>query len=115
MSMLTAQCQKLRDTASALRENYTFVGFDGMTNRDPTIFSAAQQMDEAADTIENLRMLWVENAKLRMRVARVWGVAERLCRAFPGSCDSSEPDSCPIGEHSEDCVCGQLERDMQEI
>ena len=53
--MLTSQCKNLHDLANDLREHYTFVGFGGMANRDPTIFSAARQMDDAADTIERLR------------------------------------------------------------
>ena len=55
MSMLTAQCDKLRETAADLREHSTFVGFGGVINRDPMLFDAAQQMEDAASAIEGLR------------------------------------------------------------
>lgn len=55
MSMLTSQCDKLRETAADLRAHSTFVGFGGAVNRDPMLFDAAQQMEDAADTIEELR------------------------------------------------------------
>lgn len=55
MSMLTAQCDKLRETAANLRVHSTFVGFGGVVNRDHMVFDAARQMEDAADTIESLR------------------------------------------------------------
>ncbi len=55
MSMLTAQCDKLRETAADLREHSTFVGFGGVVNRDPVLIDAARQMEDAADTIMGLR------------------------------------------------------------
>lgn len=55
MSMLTAQCESLRETANRLREEGTFVGFGGAISRNPTMFKAASQMEDAADTILKLR------------------------------------------------------------
>lgn len=65
MSMITSQVEKLRKVAAQLREDYTFVGFGGAVNRDPTIFNAASQLESAADTIEYLRGVGVENTKLQ--------------------------------------------------
>ena len=55
MSMLTAQCDKLRETAVYLRAHSTFVGSDGLVNINHKMVDAARQMDDAAATIENLR------------------------------------------------------------
>ena len=55
MSMLTAQCGKLRETAAYLRAHSTFVGFDGLVSINHEMVDAARQVEDAADTIENLR------------------------------------------------------------
>jgi len=55
MSMLTAQCDELRETAADLREHSTFVGFGGIFNINDEMVDAARQMEDAADTIMGLR------------------------------------------------------------
>lgn len=55
MSMLTAQCDELRETAADLREHSTFVGFGGIFNINDEMVDAARQMEDAADTIMDLR------------------------------------------------------------
>ena len=55
MSMLSAQCDELREMAGQLQEHGTFVGFGGTTNTDPLMHGAAIVMREAADTIWDLR------------------------------------------------------------
>ena len=55
MSMLSAQCDELREMADQLQEHGTFVGFGGTTNTDPLMHGAAIVMREAADTIWELR------------------------------------------------------------
>ena len=55
MSMLTAQCDELRETAADLREHSTFVGFGGIFSINDEMVDAARQMEDAADTIMGLR------------------------------------------------------------
>jgi len=55
MSMLSAQCDELREMADQLQEHGTFVGFGGTTNTDPLMHGAATAMLQAADTIWELR------------------------------------------------------------
>ena len=84
---------------------------------------------EAADTITELRgalqvasvdyrHLQDENAKLRELAERAWKSAERLCQAFDGPCrdDGVTIDKpCPMGERDEECVYGQLQRDLRDL
>lgn len=58
-----------------------------------------------------------ENAKLRELAERTWKSAERLCQAFDGPCrdDGMTIDKpCPMGERDEECVYGQLQRELRE-
>jgi len=76
MSMLSAQCDELREMAGQLQEHGTFVGFGGTTNTDPLMHGAAIVMREAADTIWELRdMVHKERAeadKLRELVLHMY-------------------------------------------
>ena len=55
MSMLTAQCDELRETAADLRTHSTFVGFGCIFDINDEMVDAARQMEDAADTIMGLR------------------------------------------------------------
>lgn len=134
MSMLSAQCDELRQTAES-------VGL--------AMPQAATLMMEAADTILSLRdraqdlqaenaklrdganamrQLYEdelkhaldENAKLRELAARAYKTARMMCEAWDGPCQSnSDVPSwrvpCPTDERDEQCVFGQIERDMREL
>ena len=95
MSMLTAQCGKLRETAANLRAHSTFVGFGGVVNRDPALFDAARQMEDAADTIENLLDRLAEPWTCRMdfidTFERYDGDEEYLCECSVCGGKSWEP------------------------
>jgi hypothetical protein len=78
-------------------------------------------MEDAADTIWELRdsvhRERAEADKLRELAERAWKTAERLCQAFDGPCRDdgvtiAEP--CPMGERDEECVYGQLQRELRE-
>jgi len=59
-----------------------------------------------------------ENAKLREKAGKAWRTAERLCQAFDGPCvdDGVTIDRpCPLGDRDEECVYGQLQRDLREL
>lgn len=60
MSMLTLQCQKLRNKANDLRERFTFTRYGGAVSRDSLAYEAASLMEDAADTIADLRMRLTE-------------------------------------------------------
>ena len=122
MSMLTAQCDELRETAADLREHSTFVGFGGIFNINDEMVDAARQMEDAADTIMGLRdrlteersgtmsyasdalidaqentinRLKTENEKLRQLVRDMW---------CDGMCDCDEFRVCAQGEyHCAEC------------
>ena len=71
----------------------------------------ASELLDVADLLD-------ENAKLRELAERAWKSAERLCQAFDGPCRDDgvtiyEP--CPMGEHDEECVYGQLQRELREL
>lgn len=68
MSMLTAQVDELRETAVYLRAYSTFVGHDGLVNRNYALFDAARLMDDAADVIENLRDRLTDTETCRFNV-----------------------------------------------
>ena len=58
-----------------------------------------------------------ENAKLRELAERAWKSAERLCQAFDGPCSDDGvtiAKPCPMGERDEECVYGQLQRELRE-
>ena len=126
MSMLTAQCDELRETAADLREHSTFVGFGGIFNINDEMVDAARQMEDAADTIMDLRdrlteersgtmsyasdalidaqrntinRLKTENEKLRQLVRDMW---------CDGMCDCDEQYTCA------ECEYGYHER-MREL
>lgn len=59
----------------------------------------------------------IENAKLRELAERAWKTAERLCQAFDGPCKDDGVTivkPCPMGERDEECVYGQLQRELRE-
>lgn len=114
MSMLSAQCDELRSMAES-------VGL--------AMPRAATLMMEAADTITELRgalqvasvdyrHLQAENAKLREEAEKAWRAAERLCQVFDGPCRDDGVTiykPCPMGERDEECVYGQLQRELREL
>ncbi len=60
----------------------------------------------------------VDNAKLRELAERAWKSAERLCQAFDGPCRGDGVTiykPCPMGERDEECIYGQLQRDLREL
>ena len=95
MSMLSAQCDELREMADQLQEHGTFAGFGGTTNTDPLMLGAAIVMREAADTIWDLRdMVHKERAeadRLRELVASVWQLFAEHGAVNP--CDLPEVDA----------------------
>lgn len=105
MSMLSKMCARFRETAAKLREDYTFVGFGGVVNRDPTIFQAATELDEAAFAVEGLRIrcdeLWDLSMNLRKLVEDVQGFYEggKDCTECPlfDQCDDSNGTNGCIG------------------
>ena len=65
---------------------------------------------DAADMLD-------ENAKLLGLAERAWKTAERLCQAFDGPCRDDGvtiAKPCPMGERDEECVYGQLQRELRE-
>ena len=70
-----------------------------------------------SDDAETARMIMAENAKLRELAERAWKSAERLCQAFDGPCSDDGvtiAKPCPMGERDEECVYGQLQRELRE-
>lgn len=101
--MLTKMCARFRETAAKLREDYTFVGFGGMVNRDPTIFQAATELDEAAFAVEGLRVrcdeLWELALSLRKLIEDAQGFYESgkdctTCPLFDQCGESFETRGC---------------------
>lgn len=80
---------------------------------------------EYIDQCERERLMQVsidaldkENAKLRELAERAWKTAERLCQAFDGPCSDDGVTiykPCPMGERDEECVYGQLQRELREL
>lgn len=69
-------------------------------------------------TADKMNCLDTENAKLRELAERAWKTAERLCQAFDGPCRADDVTAykpCPMGEHDEECVYGQLQRELREL
>ena len=54
--------------------------------------------------------LQAENEKLRELAATAWWIAENLCQAFDGSCES-----CPHGERDDRCVYEKIQRDLLDM
>lgn len=70
------------------------------------------------DIIDHMRDANHENAKLRELSEGAWKAAERLCQAFDGPCSGDGVTiykPCPMGERDEECVYGQLQRDLREL
>lgn len=64
--------------------------------------------------------LKAENEMLRELAVRAYKTARMMCEAWDGPCQSnSDVPSwrvpCPTDERDEQCVFGQLERDMREL
>lgn len=62
--------------------------------------------------------LQAENAELRELAEKAWKTAEKLCQAFGGPCRDDDVTiyrPCPLGERYEECVYGQIRRDMREL
>lgn len=117
--MITSQVEKLRKVAAQLREDYTFVGFGGAVNRDPTIFNAASQLESAADTIEYLRGVGIENTKLQAGRDTWRCVAENIEREnktlrdlvkMMFACKGSECAECSW--YNDGYACGHIMRDL---
>lgn len=89
------------------------------------LLDAADMLDEnvrlrscLTDADENARLIMGENAKLRELAERAWKTAERLCQAFDGPCRDDGVTiykPCPMGERDEECVYGQLQRELREL
>lgn len=66
----------------------------------------------------DLKQLQQENDQLRELAERAWKTAERLCQAFDGPCSDDGVTiykPCPMGERDEECVYGQLQRELREL
>ena len=73
-----------------------------------------------SDDAENAQLIMGENAELRELAERAYKAARMMCEAWEGPCQSnSDVPSwrvpCPTDERDEQCVFGQLERDMREL
>jgi len=67
---------------------------------------------------ERINMLAADNAKLRELAERAWKAAEMLCQAFDGPCRDDGvtiAKPCPMGERDEECVYGQLQKELREL
>lgn len=116
MSMLSAQCDELRELATRYDELQV-----GAVKAVTMPSNMGSILREAAYTIwelrDDLQRANAENAKLRELAERAWKSAERLCQAFDGPCrdDGVTIDKpCPMGERDEECVYGQLQRELRE-
>lgn len=82
-----------------------------VTNRDGSIEQVYVPYDATGEQLK------AENARLRELAGRAWKTAERLCQAFDGPCsadDVTSYDPCQMGERDEECVYGQLQRELRE-
>ena len=135
MSMLSAQCDKLRERAATLRQGRWSDGADDARLMEDAAETILSLRDRAQDLqAENAKLreerdkmdVWhskelsatmAENAKLRGLAERAWNTAERLCQAFDGPCRDdgvTAYEPCPMGERDEECVYGQLQRELRE-
>jgi hypothetical protein len=72
---------------------------------------------EASEKAMEIARLQEDNAELRELAERAWKSAERLCQAFDGPCRDDGvtiAKPCPMGERDEECVYGQLQRELRE-
>ena len=70
-----------------------------------------------AEQHDRIAALEAENDRLRELAERAWKTAERLCQAFDGPCRDDGvtiAKPCPMGERDEECVYGQLQRELRE-
>ena len=131
MSMLSAQCDKLRETAE-LVEGHGKVGFGDLIITDPLMVDAAKEMRDAADTIWSLRCGCVElqgqmddakhdlsvfserivaladeNAKLRELVRDYAKAANYLCERYD-ECSWNSCATCALDDCLRKCVLIRL-------
>lgn len=102
-------------TSHRICETCVYCSFAGNCDRYDKPLTSIEQ--PACDAYE-IHPLLAENAKLRELAERAWKSAERLCQAFDGPCRDdgvtiAEP--CPMGERDEECVYGQLQRELREL
>ena len=69
---------------------------------------------------QEMTSLRSENAKLRELAVRAYKAARMMCEAWDGPCQNNSDVlswgvPCPTDERDEQCVFGQLERDMREL
>ena len=83
-----------------------------------------ESVHATAGELHRVRYEWKrdreQNAKLRELAVRAYKTARMMCEAWDGPCQSnSDVPSwrvpCPTDERDEQCVFGQLERDMREL
>ena len=128
MSMISGQCDKLRELANKLLEHGAFVGFGGTVNTDPLMLDAGTAMIDAAELILELRddlqranaavqdaehdesVAWdmvrkaeAENAKLKQELEAVGtAVVRGLHMAYVGALNECESmDAGLIWDHCE--------------
>ena len=68
--------------------------------------------------VASLQEALEQNAKLHELAERAWKTAELLCQAFDGPCRADDVTAykpCPMGERDEECVYGQLQRELREL
>lgn len=79
---------------------------------------AAPALAKVGALHEEIDRLRDESAELRELAEKAWKAAERLCQAFDGPCSSDGVTAykpCPMGERYEECVYGQLHRELHEL
>ena len=82
-----------------------------VTNRDGSVAQVYVPYN-ASDQLET------ENAKLRELAERAWKTAERLCQAFDGPCSDDGvtiAKPCPMDGRDEECIYGQLRKELLEL
>lgn len=78
----------------------------------------AKLRTQLTDVTESIGRMEERCAKLRELAERAWKAAEKLCQAFEGPCRDDGVtiyEACPMGERDEECVYGQLQRELREL
>lgn len=73
---------------------------------------------QLADVTESMGRVEERCANLRGLAERAWKSAERLCQAFDRPCSDDGVTTCkpcPMGARDEECVYGQLQRELREL
>ena len=107
---LKAENDKLRNEVGNLMD------FEHLTS----VAVAYAGCDECGEYKQTMLRLFAENDKLRELAVRAYKAARMMCEAWDGPCQNNSDVlswgvPCPADERDEQCVFGQLERDMREL